>query len=113
MIEHEIYLEVNGRKNVKLESGTIKFKNYFKQIAATFKIYVDFASLFTKLQINDRDKSISYTEKYQDHIPYSFAYKVVCIDDKFSKPAALYIGKNAVNKFIEAILEEHDYCKKK
>ena len=30
--------------------------------------------------------------------------KVVCIDDKFSKPVDLYRGKNAVYKFIDAIL---------
>ena len=64
------------------------------------------------MQVNDRDKSTSYTGKYQDHIPCSFAYKVVCIDDKFSKLAVFYRGKNAVTKFIEAILEEYDYCKK-
>ena len=85
---------------MKLESGTILFKNYFK--------HSDFDSPLKKLQINDRDKSTSYTEKYQDHIPCSFAYKV----DKFSKPAVLYRGKNTVNRFIEAILEEYDYCKK-
>ena len=50
-------------------------------------------------------------EKYQDHIPYSFAQKVLCIDDKFSKPVALYRGNHAVNKFIKAILREYDYCK--
>ena len=46
-----------------------------------------------KLQIKDRDKNTSYTEKYQDHTPCSFAYKVLCIDDKFSKPAVLYREK--------------------
>ena len=40
----------------------------------------------------------SYTEKYQDHIPCSFAYKIVCVDDIFSKPVVLYRGKNAVYK---------------
>ena len=111
-MEHkEICLETNGKQSVKLESDTIKFKNYFKQISVLFKIYADFESLLKKLQINDRDKNTSYTEKYQHHIPYSFAYKVACIDDKFSKLAALYRGKNAVNRFIEAILEEYDYCK--
>ena len=53
-----------------------------------------------------------YTEKYQDHIPNSFADKVVCVDDNFSKPIVLYRGKNAVYKFIETILKEYDYCKK-
>ena len=27
----------------------------------------------------------SYTRKYQEHIPCSFAYKVICIDNEFSK----------------------------
>ena len=113
MIEHkEICLEINGKQNLKLESGTIKFKNYFKQIAVTFKIYVDFASLFTKLQINDRDKSISYTEKYQDHIPCSFAYKVECIDDKFSKPAALYIEKMQSISLLKPFLKNMIIAKK-
>ena len=32
-------------------------------------------------------------KKYKDHIPYSFAYKVFCIDNKFSKPAVIYRRK--------------------
>ena len=27
----------------------------------------------------------SYTSKYQKHIASSYAYKLVCVDDKFSK----------------------------
>ena len=51
-------------------------------------------------------------KKYHDHIPCSFAYKVVCIDDKFSKPIVVYRGKNAAYEFIKAILKEYKYCKK-
>ena len=54
----------------------------------------------------------SYTEKFQDHIPCSFAYKVACVGYKFSKKVVLCRGKNAVYRFIKAILEEYDYCKK-
>ena len=61
---------------------------------------------------NDRNKNTLYSKKYQDHIPNSFAYKVVSIDDKFGKPIVLYRGKNAVYKFIDAILKDYDYCKK-
>ena len=68
-MEHrEICLEINDKQSVKLESGATKFKNYFKQIAAPFKTYADFESLLKGLQIKDRDKNTSYTEKYQDHI---------------------------------------------
>ena len=34
----------------------------------------------------------------------SFAYKFVCVDNKFSKNVAFYKRKNAVYKFVEAIL---------
>ena len=54
----------------------------------------------------------SYISKYQDHIPCSFAYKLVCVDDKFSKDVVLYRGKNAVYKFIQCILKEYDYCRR-
>ena len=53
-----------------------------------------------------------YTEKDQKHIPCSFAYKFVCVDEKFSKPVALYREKNGINRFIEVILEKYDYCQK-
>ena len=42
MQEHrETCLEINGKQSVKLKSGAIKFRNYFKQITVPFKIYVD------------------------------------------------------------------------
>ena len=48
----------------------------------------------------------------KDHVPCSFAYKVVCIDDRFSKPIVVFRGKTAAYKFIKAILNEDEYCKK-
>ena len=58
------------------------------------------------------DKNGSYTEKYQNCIPCSFAYKVVCVGNKFSKDVVMYRGKNAACKFVEAILGEYDYCRR-
>ena len=54
----------------------------------------------------------SYSKKYEDHIPCSFAYKLDCVDDKLSKPIVVFRGRNAAFKFIEAIFREHEYCKK-
>ena len=51
-------------------------------------------------------------KKNQNHIPCSFAYKVSCVDDNFSKPLVLYRGENTVYIFIETILEEYKHCKK-
>ena len=50
--------------------------------------------------------------KYQDHIPYSFVYKLLCIDDKFTKPIVVFGGENAAYEVIKAIFKEFEYCKK-
>ena len=50
-------------------------------------------------------------KKYQNHIPWSFTYKLVCVDDEFSKPIVVFRGENAAYEFIEAILKEFEYCK--
>ena len=34
------------------------------------------------------------TQKYEHHIPRGFAYKIVCINDRFSKIVVLYSRKN-------------------
>ena len=66
-------------------------------------------------ECNLRDIEIyegSYTKKYHEHVLCSYAYKVVSIDDRFSKSIIVYRGKNAAYEFIKALLEEHKYCKK-
>ena len=51
-------------------------------------------------------------KKYQDHVPCSFAYRIVCIDDRFTKPTVVFIGENAAYEFIKAMLKKYKYCKK-
>ena len=86
MAEHkETCLKINGKQAVKLRSGSIKFKNHFKQLAVPFKIYVDFECNVKRVTSSDRNNNASYNEKYQAHFPCSFLYKVVCVDDRFSK----------------------------
>ena len=53
-----------------------------------------------------------FDKKYQDHIPCRFAYKVVCIDNRFTQPTITYRGENATYEFIKANFEEYKYCKK-
>ena len=38
----EVCLSINGAQSLRLEKGTIEFKNYFKQIPVPFKIYANF-----------------------------------------------------------------------
>ena len=43
LLKHkETCLKINDKQSVKLRSGSIKFKNHFKQLAAPFKIYASF-----------------------------------------------------------------------
>ena len=43
LTEHkEVCLSINSAQSVRLEKGTTEFKNYFKQIPVSFKIYADF-----------------------------------------------------------------------
>ena len=112
LIEHkENCLIINGEQSVKLKNGSISFKNYFKQLPVPFKIYADFGCILKRVRGSHKNNDL-YTEKYQDDIPCSFAYKALCADNNFSKKVVIYRGKNVVYKFIEAILEEYDYCQK-
>ena len=99
---------INGKQSVKVEEGTTEFGNYFKQIPVPFKIYADFECNLEEVE----SYKGSYTKKYQNHIPCSFTYNVVCIDDRFSKPIVVFRGENAAYEYIKAILKEYKYCKK-
>ena len=73
LVEHkQTYLKINSKQNVKLGSGSIKFKNYFKELAVPFQIYVDFESVLKGVRGNDKNNNTPYTKKYQKHIPCIF-----------------------------------------
>ena len=99
---------INVPQSVRLEKGTIEFKKYFKQIQVSFKIYADFKCNLKSFESYEG----SYSKKYQDHVPCSFAYKLICVDDEFTKSIAVFKGENATYKFIKAIFKEYQYCKK-
>ena len=100
-------LSINGVQSVNVEEGIIKFENYSKQLPALFKIYADFECNLQDTEIYEG----SCTKKYHDHVPCSYAFKVVCIDNRFSKSIVFYRGKNAAYGFIKAIHKEHKYYK--
>ena len=78
------------------------------QISVLLKIYVDIEYNLESVESYDG----SYTKKYHGHIPCSFPYKHVCVDDKFTRPIAVFRGENAAYEFIKAILKQYEYCKK-
>ena len=48
--------------------------------------------------------------KYQKYIPCNYCYKLVCVDDKFSKLFRKYLGKDAADNFTNNMIEESEYC---
>ena len=89
----EVCLSINGAQSVRFQKGTIEFKNYFKQI------FVE-------------SYEVSYSKKYQDHIPCSFAYKFVCVDDKFTKRIVVFRGKMLLTSLLKQFLKSITIIKK-
>ena len=63
LTEHrKVCLSINGAPFIRLEKGTIKFNNYFKQIPVQFKIYADFECNLESVESYEG----FYSEKHQD-----------------------------------------------
>ena len=46
-----------------------------------------------------------YSKKCQDHVPCSFAYKLVCVDDEFTKQIVVFRGENALINLLKRFLK--------
>ena len=97
-------LNINCAQSVRLQKGTIEFKNYFKQMPVSFKIYADFECNLKNVESYEG----SYSKKYQDYMPCSFAYNLVWVDDKFSKSNRLFLEvkmlfMNLFMKFLKSL----------
>ena len=102
LIKHkENCLSISGQQSINSEKRTIEFKNYFKQLPVPLKIYADFECNLKNVECYEG----SYTKKYHEHVPCSYVYKVVCIDNKYSTSTVVYRGENAAYKIIKAIRE--------
>ena len=49
-----------------------------------FIFYPDFESILIPKDNGKHNPDESYTNKYQKHVTWSYCYKLVCVDDKFS-----------------------------
>ena len=98
----EVSFSINGTQSVRLEKGTVEINNLFKQML----IYSDFKFVLKSVK--------SYEGSCKRNIKITFL--VVLLKNLFvlmvNLPIVLYRGENTAYKFIEAILEEYEYCKK-
>ena len=108
-------LIINGTQRIEMPQPGSKvfFHNYQKRLPVPFVIYADFEALTRKIDSCSPRGDRSYTQAYQKHEACGFGYKVVChYDQKYSKPAVIYRGKNPVPKFYQNLTEEVKYCQK-
>ena len=76
LTEHnKVCLSINGAQFVRLEIGTTSLKTISNKIPVLFKVYSDFECNLESVESFEG----SYSKKYQDHIPCSFVYKLVCV----------------------------------
>ena len=77
----------------------VKFKNYEGKAKSPFMIYANFASILVPKNIGKENLTVSYTNKHQTCVVYSYGYKSVCVDDQFSINFRSYLGKDAAFKW--------------
>ena len=88
----------------------VKIRDFERKIKSPFMIYADSESILVPEDNGSQNPNESYSNKYQKHVACSYGYKLVCVDDKFSKPFKSYLGEDAVYNFISSMIEESKYC---
>ena len=79
MVENRtICLKRNAQQTVKLGSGLIRFKNHFKQLVVTFRIYANFESVL-KSSKNNNTKIRLHTLKNAKHIFLPVLLRMLCV----------------------------------
>ena len=74
-------------------------------------IYADFDNILVP-EDNGKQNSIDFdVNKYKKHIVCCYGNKLVCVDDKFSKPFKSYLGKDAVYNFLSSMIKESKCCR--
>ena len=104
--------KINGKQRIIIpkKGKYVKFKNFERKIKSPFMIYADFESILGPEDNGKQNPNEFYTNKYQKHVACSYGYKLVCVDDKFSKPFKSYLGEDAVYNFISSMIKESKYC---
>ena len=105
-------MEIDGKQKIIMPKSSeyVKLKNYERKITSPFIIYADFESISVPEDNRSQNPEESYTNNYQKDIACSYGYKLVCTDDKFSKPFKKYLGKGSIYNIFNSMIEESKYC---
>ena len=117
MVNHEeLGCQLHEPTNTKLlpaEKAFVEFKNFKSMVKMPFVIYADFECITKKIdmpELSEEDKKLkekkSYTDKYQEHIPCGYSYKVVSTDPDYKRPLKVYRGEDCMEQFMKDMLNE-------
>ena len=79
--------------------NNLSFKNHKRKMKIPFVVYADFEAVLKKIIQSEIEKEGSYTQQYQEHIPYGFSYKIV-----FDEEIKQAIPKRILEQFSNPIL---------
>ena len=84
--------QINGKKTIKMPKKTeyMKLKNSRRE--TPFMIYRDFESILVPGDKGKQNPNESYNSTYQKHVACRYGYKLVWVDEKFSKSFKSYLG---------------------
>ena len=74
----------------------LNLKSLKKNKKTPFIFYVDFESILVSEDNRKQNPNGSYTNKYQKYVACSYGYKLVCDDDKLSKPFKSHLDEDVV-----------------
>ena len=75
--QKKVCLKINGKKKVKLKSGSMKFKNCHKQLTISFKIYADFEHNVKNINVNISDKYSDICDNL--HTPKNIKIRILSV----------------------------------
>jgi len=112
LTKHTEYCSQHDAQKIELpKPGTIlSFKNYNRSARVPFIIYADFESFIKPIDTCQPDPSMSYTNKYQKHVPSSFCYYIKCFDDDlYTQTPVTFTAENeddgVAQIFIDTLIE--------
>lgn len=95
------------------KNDILTFKDYEKLIPVPFVIFADFECYARKVDTCQPNPEKSSTTHHTKFDACGYAYVVVSTNEKYTKPAVVYRGDDAVKHFLEDMLKEEEYINEK
>ena len=110
--EHQQHCSKHRAQRIELpikdKNDILQFTDYEKTLKIPFVIYADTETIVQKIHTCQPNPSSSASTPTTKLEVCGFGYKVVCEDEKYTKPTVIYRGKDAGKKLIECLLREEE-----